>query len=106
MRLCLGLLVLSVLAGAPAAAQAPASPRPSPDFLFGPPDGSVSVRGSWLFARAGSDWYDFVTDQLTLDASDFNAPGFGLDVAVAIKPRIDVQFGLDFSNAGVTSEYR
>jgi hypothetical protein len=106
MRFCLVFLVLSVLAAAPAAAQAPASPRPSPDFLFGPPDGSVSVRGSWLFARASSDWYDFVTDQLTLDTSDFNAPGIGLDVAVAIKPRIDVQFGFDFSNARVVSEYR
>ena len=105
MRFCLIPLVLSVLAAAPASAQAPA-PRPSPDFLFGPPDGSVTVRGSWLFARAGSDWYDFVTDHLTLETSDFNAPGIGLDVNVAISPRIDVQFGFDFSNARTPSEYR
>ena len=106
MRLCLAFLVLSVLAAAPAAAQAPPSPRPSPDFLFAEPDGSVAIRGSWLFARAGSDWYDFVTDHLTLDTKDFNAPGIGLDVNVAIRPRIDVQFGFDYSNTQVTSEYR
>jgi hypothetical protein len=46
----------------------------SPDFLFGRPEGSIGVRGSWVFARAGSDWYDFVTDQLTIDTKDFDAP--------------------------------
>ena len=105
MRLCVALLVV-LASAAPAACQAPPAPRPSPDFLFSRPDGSVTLRGSWLFARAGSDWYDFVTDHLTLDAADFNAPGFGLDVAVAVTPRLDVQFGLDYSNAHVSSEYR
>ena len=107
MRLFLSCLVLLFLAAAPAAGQAPpASPRPSPDFMFGPPDGSVAIRGSWMFARAGSDWYDFVTDNLTLDPSDFNAPGIGLDVSVVLTPRIDVQFGFDYSNAQTASEYR
>jgi len=109
MRFCLSLLIISLLAATPAAGQnrvPPPLPRPSPDFLFGPPDGSVTVRGSWLFARAQSDWYDFVTDHLTLDAGDFNAPGIGLDVGVALTPRIDAQFGFDFSNARVASEYR
>lgn len=107
MRPCLALLIASLLTAVPASAQSrPAPPRPTPDFLFGPPDGSVTLRGSWLFARAGSDWYDFVTDQLTLEAGDFNAPGIGFDVAVRLTPRVDAQFGLDFSNAQVTSEYR
>jgi hypothetical protein len=109
MRPCLALLVISLLAAAPASAQsrpAPPQPRSTPDFLFGPPDGSVTIRGSWLFARGGSDWYDFVTDQLTLETGDFNAPGIGVDVAVRLHPRVDAQFGLDFSNAQVTSEYR
>lgn len=108
MRPCVVVLVLLMLVPAPTAAQSPPNqpPRPAPDFLFAPPGGSVTVRGSWLWARAGSDWYDFVTDHLTLDAADFNAPGFGLDVAVAVTPRLDVQFGLDYSNAHVSSEYR
>jgi len=109
MRCCLALLVLSLAGAAPAAAQTrlpPPNPRPAPDFFFGQPEGSVTVRGSWLFARAGSDWYDFVTNQLTVDPADFNAPGIGFDAGFAITPRVEAQFGLDFSSSQVTSEYR
>jgi hypothetical protein len=106
MRLCLTLLMVSILGVIPAVAQTPAPPRPAPDFLFGQPDRSVAVRGSWLFARGGSDWYDFVSDQLTLDTADFNAPGVGVDVSFAVGRRLDLQFGFDYSSAGVTSEYR
>ena len=106
MRFWLALLFISVVAAPAAGQQPPPTPRPSPDFLFSAPDGSVAFRGSWLFARAGSDWYEFVSDHLTLESDDFNAPGFGLDVSVAVAPRLDVQFGLDYSNARVSSEYR
>ena len=109
MRTCLALLVCSLALAGPAAAQnrvPPPNPRPAPDFFFAAPKGSATVRGSWLFARAGSDWYDFVTDQLTLESTDFNAPGIGLDVGVAVTPRFEVQFGFDYSSAQVSSEYR
>lgn len=108
MRVCLALLILVLAVSAPAEAQnrPPPPRRPAPDFLFGPPGGSVTVRGSWMFARGGSDWYDFVTRHLTLDTDDFNAPGLGLDIGVAVAPRLEVQFGLDYSNASVISEYR
>ena len=109
MRCCLVLLVLSLGVTAPATAQTrlpPPNPRPAPDFFFGQPEGSVTLRGSWLFARAASDWYDFVSNQLTVDNGDFNAPGIGLDVGVAITPRIEAQFGLDFSQSKTVSEYR
>jgi hypothetical protein len=109
MKCCLVLLVLALAGALPAEAQnrvPPPNPRPAPDFFFASPDGSVTVRGSWLFARAGSDWYDFVTNQLTVDTKDFNAPGVGFDVGVAINPRLEAQFGLDYSTALVSSEYR
>lgn len=107
MRLFLACLLLSVSVVPPALAQTPAAaPRPSPDFLFGAPDGAVTIRGSWLFASAGSDWYEFVSDHLTLERDDFNAPGIGVDISVALTPRLDVQFGLDYSNARMASEYR
>jgi hypothetical protein len=109
MTRCLVLMVLSLATAVPAGAQTrlpPPNPRPAPDFFFSPPEGSVTVRGSWLFARGGSDWYDFVTDQLTLDTKDFNAPGFGMDVGVAVTPRLEAQFGLDFSRSQISSEYR
>ena len=107
------LLVLLVVWPAAAAAapdeQNPPSPgpqRPSPDFLFGRPDGSVGLRGSWVLARGGSDWYDFVTEHLTLDDSDFNAPAIGADVGIAIAPRLSVVAGVDYSQSETPSEYR
>jgi hypothetical protein len=78
----------------------------APDFLFGRPKGAVSIRGSWLFARAGSDWYDFVSDQLTLTKRDFNAPAFAADVAVTVTSRLDAVAGVEFGQASRGSEYR
>jgi hypothetical protein len=107
LRVWVPLLLFTLLAVVPADAQSrPSPPRRAPDFLFGAPDGSVAVRGSWLFARAGSDWYRFVTDQLTIDQNDFNAPGIGVDLGIAVAPRLEAQFALDFSRAQVSSEYR
>jgi len=99
-QLSLVTLIIGVTAtGAAAAAgdqgAAPAPPpiqRPAPDFLFGEPNGSVGIRGSWVFARAGSDIFDFVRDRLTVDEGAFNAPAIGTDVAIAINPRLDAVF--------------
>ena len=88
---------------APPSSQAP---RRSPDFLFGRPDGSIAVRGSWIFSRAGSDWYDFVTDQLTLENGDFNAPAVTFELGFLVTPRLDIVAGVDISSASTTSEYR
>ena len=78
----------------------------APDFLFGSPRGSIGLRAGWVFASAGSDLFDFVQRQLTIDSGDFDAPAFALDVGVAVAPRIDAVFGLEFSRAHVASEYR
>jgi hypothetical protein len=107
-------LVLVLLVGAPAQSTAgeqdsPPSaqaPRRSPDFLFGRPDGSVAVRGSWIFSRGGSDWYDFVTDELTIDDSAFNAPAVTFEVGFLVTPRLDIVAGLDISGSSTSSEYR
>lgn len=81
-------------------------PRPAPDFLFGRPNGSVAIRGGWVFSRAGSDWYDFVTDRLTIEDGAFNTPAIGFDVAVSATPRLDAVVGFDFGKTTVHSEYR
>ena len=108
MRVCAALFVLT-LAVAPAHGQdrvPPPNSRPTPDFLFGRPDASLGLRGSFLFARGGSDWYDFVTDQLTLETRDFNAPALAVDVGIAVGPRVEVVGGFEFSNTQKLSEYR
>lgn len=83
-----------------------ASAQESPDFLFSQPRVAVGGRMGWLFARAESDIFDFVTGQLTLDRSDFDAPTFGADVDVALNRRASLVFGFDFSSASQRSEYR
>jgi hypothetical protein len=59
-----------------------------------------------MFARAGSDLFDFVTSELTLDKQDFNAPGLGVDVSVNLRPRLAALFGFEWNRTTTTSEYR
>ena len=104
-------LVLAVVAGRGIAfaEQTPVGqqePDRRPDFLFGRPTGSLGLHGSWVFARGGSDLFDFVTRQLTLDKEDFNAPGIGVDTAINLMPRLAAQFGFEWSRNTATSEYR
>lgn len=87
-------------------ASATAGDRPERDYLFGQPRGAFGVRAGWLFASAGSDVFDFVTDQLTLDKSSFNAPNLAVEVDFAVTPRLDVVAGIESSYTTTDSEYR
>ena len=105
--LVVGLLLVSATAtSAQDNDPANAPSRPSPDFLFGRPRGSLGIRGAWLFASANSDLFDFVQRHLTVDKKDFNAPMLGIDLSLAVTSRIDVSFGAEFSQAKKASEYR
>ena len=113
MRQAIMCLVVVIGLGFAADARAQDNPPPrdapdfgSPDFLFGKPRGSIGFRGNWLFSRARSDWYSFVTDQLTLGRKDFNAPGFAADAGFAVTHRADAVIGLEFNQAKTDSEYR
>jgi hypothetical protein len=103
-------LAATLLAGSSTYAQERDSPSPVPgatrDFLFGRHHGSVSIFGSWVFARAGSDLFDFVTDQLTLERGDFNAPAIGGEVAIAFGSRLEAVGGVEWSRPRAPSEYR
>ena len=100
-------LLMAGAANAQSAAQDPRPvPRPSPDFLFERPQGTIGIRGSWVAGRNGSDWYDFVSDQLTIEPKDFNGPGFGMDLGITLTNRIDLLIGFDYSQSTTDSEYR
>jgi hypothetical protein len=90
--------------------QNPGSPsiRPptSADFMLGRPRVTVGLSGNWVIASAGSEIFDFVTDQLTLERSAFNRPGFGLDLSINVAPRLDVTMGFEGSKMEQSSEYR
>ena len=106
MRLWLPVLLVLIAASAANAQDSSPPPRPSPDFLFGRPDGTLGIRTSWLTGRAGSDWYDFVTDQLTLEKKNFNGPTVGTDLGITLTPRVDLMIGFDYNQRTRASEYR
>jgi hypothetical protein len=79
---------------------------PSPDFFLGSPKGWLSVRGGVLRPRSDSDLYRFVTDQLTVNPSDFRSRSFGSEVGIVLTPRFAVESSVDVSRRSVGSEYR
>ncbi len=102
------LALLVALAAAPDAAAQSAGPpsRSTPDFLFGEPRGAIGIRGNWVFARAGSDIFDFVRTHLTIDQGAFDAPGVATDVAISLTSRVDAVGGFEFTQISTPSEYR
>lgn len=112
--LAAGIVLASIAAPTSADAQSLPQPdpgraprdRPAPDFLLGRPAGSLGVRGSWVFARAGSDVFDFVQDTLTVDKGAFNGPAVFIDASFAIGRHVDVVGGFQFNRVSIASEYR
>jgi len=97
-----GILVLVCLCSA-VTAEAQVARR---DFLFGQPNGWVGVRSGWFFARADSDWYDFVTEQFTLDRNQFDSVDVDVELGIGLSPRFDVVAGVALTRVQMPSEYR
>jgi opacity protein-like surface antigen len=85
------------------AQSAPSSP---PDFLLGRPRVMVGMRGSWFKANAASDIYDFITDQFTVEKSDFNSGSFTAEMSVNVASRLDITGGIDWNGMKKPSEDR
>src|SRR5689334_3205330 len=102
----LTLAVTTPAVAAPADEAQPQPSNPTPDFLFGGPKGSFGIRAGWLVGRDASDWYHFVTDQLTLTNSDFNRPTITTEGAITLTRRLDLVFGVDYGQSTTNSEYR
>lgn len=95
------------------------APASEPDFLFGRPRLSFGLRGLWHRARAGSDFYDFVNEQLFVPRSpdddhdnpdhgllNFAAPGISFDFGYGVTSRLDVRVGVDYAKSLNESELR
>lgn len=76
------------------------------DFLFEQPRFSTAARGSWIFARASSDIFTFVEENLTIEKRDFSTPAVATEFGVALSPHVETLFGFEYSKAGVSSQYR
>jgi hypothetical protein len=115
MRLIITALLIVICGAGPARAEnetAPAPPTQSPaagggpDFLFGRPKAWIALSATWLVPRADGDLFTFVSDQLTIDRSDFRTPAFTGSVGVALPGRLDVVGDVEFGRQVVPSEYR
>ena len=103
-RACaLGALALTMVLAGPRAAQAQAS---GDGFLFDAPQWTLSLRGGFDRALAGSDIFQFMTDTLTLSKGDFSGFTFGGDLAYSISPRVDIAFGAGYVRSRKVSEFR
>ena len=75
-------------------------------FLFKAPAGTISIRGGFDRASAGSDLFRFATDQLTLSHRDFSSFTFLTDVDYRVTSRVDAVFGVSLSRSSAPSEFR
>lgn len=75
-------------------------------FLFRRPSVTVALRGGYTVAQASGGIYEFVTDELTLERSDFNALALASDLGIRLSDRFDLVAGVGFSRAGDRSEFR
>jgi outer membrane protein W len=67
---------------------------------------SLGFRGGWAFNRSNGEIYDFLTDQLTLSNSDFDAPAFTVDASWRLTSWLDVVFGVEYTGRKQKSEDR
>jgi hypothetical protein len=75
-------------------------------FLLGLPNGSITLRGGWALASAGSDIFSFTTDQLTINRRDFSSPLVGADLAIRVLSRTDVVASVTYAGIHKQSEFR
>lgn len=94
-------IVLASLLGATSAEAAD-----GPDFYFSEPRGWVSFKAGWLLPRADSDLFTFVSDQLTIDPSDFRTRTFDFEFGAVLTPLLAIEGGTGWSRDSVGSEYR
>src|SRR5258707_8777685 len=99
MRLLFTAFLIVMCAAGPARAEDEASPAPDtqsptagggPDFMFGRPNAWIALSGTWLVPRAGGDLFTFVSDQLTIDRSDFHAPAFTGSFGIPLPRQLDI----------------
>lgn len=95
------LLVAILLAAAPAQAG-----QGGDGFLFRAPRGTVSIRGGFDRARAGSDLFTFTVKELTLDRHDFSSLTFATDVDYFVNPRLAARFSVAVARTTTPSEFR
>jgi outer membrane protein W len=93
-----GAMLVSLLTAAPAFAQ--------DGYMFGMPRVSLTLRGGVTQPAANSEIFNFFTDRLTLDRSDFRSANFGADLGIRVHRQADVLVSVDVSQSTNDSHFR
>jgi hypothetical protein len=93
--------VVALVAALPAHAQSSGD-----GFLFHRPNARISVRGGYAVASAGSDLFDFTTENLTLKKSDFSGLSLGAALDVTATDRVSFTIDAGYSRSKKGSEFR
>lgn len=93
-----GAAVASLLAAAPAMAQ--------DGYMFGMPRVSLTVRAGAAQPVANDELFNFFTDRLTLDRSDFRSATFGVDLGVRVVPQADLMLSVGIAQSADRSHFR
>ncbi|MFL5606975.1 MAG: hypothetical protein ACJ8AD_11060, partial [Gemmatimonadaceae bacterium] len=101
MRHLVASALLVAAAASPVRAQATGN-----GYMFGAPDARFSIHAGYSHAGAGSDLFDEVTSNLSLNKSDFSGPTIGGELAVTLSPRLDLALQVDYAGTSKGSEYR
>ena len=75
-------------------------------YLFHAPYVTFDLRGGYSAASAGSDVFDDVTSQLTLNKRDFGSLTVGADVAFRVTSQVDLTLDAGYSRSSHQSEFR
>ena len=75
-------------------------------YLFHRPNVTLSARTGYSHASAGSDVFDDVTSDLTLDRRDFGSFAFGGDLAAHVSERLALVLSAGYSRSKHRSEFR
>jgi hypothetical protein len=81
-------------------------PQGGNGFLFTAPRVSLGLRGGFDLRTANGQIFDFFTDTLTLDRSDFNAPSLSGELAIRVADPMDLVLSAGHARRSVASEFR
>jgi opacity protein-like surface antigen len=96
-------LAAAFLAGTSTTADAQ---RSGDGYLFKAPSATLSLRGGFAHASAGSDIFDEVTQRLTVDKGDFSGLMLGADLGIRLTSQLDLLLTGAYSRSRTGSEFR
>jgi hypothetical protein len=76
------------------------------NFRFTPPSGFIGFRIGRFFPEANGELFDFITENLTLEKSDFRAWDLAVDGGFVANERVEVVFGFEYMKRTKNSEFR